>query len=404
MRSNSTARPGGPARPARPTDHLAPLPVAGRLQRSPALERQVKQGGGGRGRPVRRRRARREPGRPPSAILLVGAILVLVLGWRWWEGRVAPGSPATVPTPAPVLVASGPSVPPAVAPGAPALMAASLLENALPELPASRPDAALQGLVERVVDADNGSSGFVVRHLVSGATATYHDRDVFRSASLAKVPILVETFRQLAAGSMRPDETLLVTADSITDGAGVLQGRVGERISVAELLRLSVSVSDNVAARLLMQRAGGVDAVNRTMASLGLTQTRLYADDRPNTTTASEMATLMTWIATRTPLGTTRGAPARLAALPVQNSLAALLSMSQAQSWLTDGVPKDILVSHKSGQLPGARHDAGVVYAPGGPYVVVVLTDDLADQGDAEAFIGDVNRVVYDYFKGSRQG
>jgi beta-lactamase class A len=56
-------------------------------------------------------------------------------------------------------------------------------------------------------------------------------------------------------------------------------------------------------------------------------------------------------------------------------------------------------VAHKSGQLPGVRHDAGVVYGPGGPYVVVVLTDDLADQGEAEAFIAGLARDVYDHFR-----
>jgi beta-lactamase class A len=255
-----------------------------------------------------------------------------------------------------------------------------------------------------------------VRHLASGASASAHDGEVYRSASLAKVPVLVEVYRQLAAGTLRADELIPVTEDSITDGAGVLQARAGERLPVSELLRLSVSVSDNTAARLLLQRVGGVEAVNRTMGALGLTHTRLYADDRPNTTTAAEMGALLTWIATRTPpdqsapgpttvpalSGQPSGAPAgpsRLPPGPAPRSLAALLALPQAQDWLTERLPQGVAVAHKSGQLPGLRHDAGIVYGPGGPFVVVVLTEDLANQGEAERAIAALARRLHDHFQ-----
>src|SRR5262249_30616460 len=161
---------------------------------------------------------------------------------------------------------------------------------------------------------------------------------LFRSASLAKVPILIETFRQLAAGRLRPDELLTVTADSITDGAGVLQGRGGDRLAVAERLNLPVSVHDHAAAPPLVRRRGGVDAVNRTMAAMGANQTRLYADDRPNTTSAADMAALLAWIATRAPVasGAAPGAGAALGDAPVSGTLASLMALSQAQSWITD--------------------------------------------------------------------
>ena len=251
-----------------------------------------------------------------------------------------------------------------------------------------RPDAALQSLIERLIDEANGDTAVVVRHLVTGASAGYHERDVFPSASLAKVPILLETYRRLNAGALRPSDLVTITPESIIDGAGVLQGRAGERLPVAELLRLAVRYSDNVAARLLLQRVGGEKAVNETLAGLGLSQTRLYADERPNITTAGEMAALLASIAGRVGPGAT----------PPANTLASLLALPQAQAWLALGLPKGTPIAHKSGQLPNLRHDAGVVYAPRGPYVLVGLTDNLADQDDAEAFLSRLSREVYVYF------
>jgi len=257
--------------------------------------------------------------------------------------------------------------------------------------PAVRTDAALQALIQDLVDEDNGDTAIAVRNLRSGATAAVNDRQVFPAASLAKVPILYEVYRQLEAGKLRRDTLVTITADAIADGAGVLQAREGDRLTVDELLDLAVEVSDNTAARVLMREVGGVEAINRAMADLGLSQTRLHSDSRPNTTTAGEMALLLAAVAARSGAASTAGTPPT-------SSLAALLALPQAQAWLTQGVPRGVTVAHKSGQLPGVRHDAGIVYGPRGTYVVVGLTDHLADQDDGEAFLARLSREVFKYF------
>jgi beta-lactamase class A len=102
------------------------------------------------------------------------------------------------------------------------------------------------------------------------------------------------------------------------------------------------------------------------------------------------MATLLTLLAQR---GGTPGLAA-----PAPHTLVALLALPQAQAWLSQGVPKGVTVAHKSGQLPGVRHDAAVVYAPRGAFVVVGLTANLNNQDDAEAFLAQLAKGVYEYF------
>lgn len=330
-----------------------------------------------------------------QVILLCLCATGVVLGWRWWSvptardarhGLSVAGANAS-------SLAAGPQAGPQVPfdPGQ-----ASALRTAQAGLPAPYVDPTLQALVERSIDPDNGTTAVYVRNLRTGASAAVRERDVFPSASLAKVPILTEAYRRLAEGTLHNQDRITVTADAITDGAGVLQAREGDSLSVSDLLRLSVTVSDNVAARLIMQHVGGVDAINAAMANLGLTQTRLYSDSRPNTTTAGEMASLFTMLAARD--ARPSGASAVSNRQPAPNTLAALLSLPQAQAWLADGVGKGTTVAHKSGQLPGVRNEAAVVYSPSGPYVLVVLTQDLANQDDAETFITDLSRQVFTYF------
>ena len=266
-----------------------------------------------------------------------------------------------------------------------------------------RPDPELQRLVEQLVDGENGDTAVVVRNLVSGAAAAYHAGDVYPAASLAKVPILAEVYRRLAAGTLRESDLVTITPDAITDGAGVLQARAGEQISVGELLTLSVTVSDNVAARLLLRQVGGVEAVNKTMDELGLRHTRLYADDRPNVTDADDMARLLAWAAAQgagaaaSPSGGTGGTGMTYA--PQPRTLAWLLTQPQAQAWVADGLPAGTLVAHKSGQLPSVRHEAAVIYTARGPVAVVGLTDRLRDQDEAETFLSRLARESYRYFR-----
>lgn len=352
------------------------------MPRSPTLEAPALATHPLPGRSTPRRRRRRSAA-SEWAILLV--VLVVAAAVRWLCVPVTSQS-----TPAPAATASGPSAarPIPVTPGSSIAV------------PATYADPGLQALVERLVDEPGGSTAVAVRHLRSGASAAHHEDDLFRAASLAKVPILIEVFRLLEAGTLRADESVTVTPDAITGGAGVLQASVGEQFSVSELLRLAVTISDNVAARLLLQRVGGVDAVNRTMAALGLSHTSLYADDRPNTTSAGDMAELLAWLARR-PLGPEAIGPEsmrRPAGLPLRG-LTALLALPQGHAWLSAGVPDRVVVAHKSGQMPSLRHDAGIVYGTRGPYVVVGLTDRVADQDDAEAFLTHLSRSVYEFFE-----
>jgi beta-lactamase class A len=77
--------------------------------------------------------------------------------------------------------------------------------------------------------------------------------------------------------------------------------------------------------------------------------------------------------------------------------LADLLSLPQAQAWVRERLPRSVVVAHKSGQLPGVRHEAAVLSAPRGPIVVVGLTSDLADQDAAESFLARLGKEVYDH-------
>jgi beta-lactamase class A len=86
--------------------------------------------------------------------------------------------------------------------------------------------------------------------------------------------------------------------------------------------------------------------------------------------------------------------------LPLPQSLPWLLARPQNQAWIVRDLPNGTMVAHKSGQMPSLRHEAAIVYTRSGPFVVVGLTDNLADQDDAEDLLSRLAYQAYRYFAG----
>jgi len=254
----------------------------------------------------------------------------------------------------------------------------------------------LQRALDGALAGDSGEVGAYVWDLGSGASAATREAEPFEAASLFKVPVLVEVLKQERLGRLAPDQQLTVKPEHWADGAGVLQAQVGKRFSVAELTEAMIVQSDNIAARVLMD-AVGVDSVNATMLALGLTDTRLapLAADRGDghslhRTSARDMAQLLALIGS-----------GGLVDAPTSEQALRLLERKQANAWLATGLPWWAKLAHKWGELPDARHDAGIVYTPRSRYVVVVLTHGMPPAAAADAIAG-VSRAAFDQLGADR--
>jgi beta-lactamase class A len=218
------------------------------------------------------------------------------------------------------------------------------------------------------------------------------------AASVLKVLILVEAHAQAIEGrfSWIDNHTLLST--DLVGGTGTFQHEpVGSSWTYLQYARRMISESDNVAANILLRRLGP-RAVNQRAATLGMTVTRVEREfmdfdaqrnGLENWTTAREMGTLLRSIFRREIL--TRAACDEMVALLEHTS----------RGRIAAGVPKDIPVGHKSGTLPGCRHDAGWVRVAGHPYILSVFLDNVLERPAGEedrglAALDAIGRTVYE--------
>jgi beta-lactamase class A len=255
-------------------------------------------------------------------------------------------------------------------------------------------DPELQRRIEAAAaPLSRGRLSAVVTDLGSGASATVDAQRAYPAASLFKLPILVHVLAEEDAGRLDPNHQLEIRQADWTDGSGVLQARVGDRLSVRELTRLMIQESDNIAALVLLNAVSAA-SVNATLERLGLSSATRVVDHRAgdtaeHMTSAADMNRLLLLLASGQAVNQ-----------HISENALAELERTQHVDWLGDGLPFWVKVAHKWGDLPQARNDAGVVFSPRATYAVAVLTEGgLPDE--TAAAITRVSHAAYDYL-GSR--
>lgn len=245
-----------------------------------------------------------------------------------------------------------------------------------------RQDAALQALIEQVVGDEASSYGVYVKDLADGSGAALSSDRVYRSASLFKVYVMWEAFRQQALGLLSFDDLMEVTPYYKSFELGTDAVAVGDLISVRQALALMMSISDTPSA-VLLQDSLGFENVNAGLEALGIYNSGLFYPGDP--------------LAAARDLGVLLEAIAGGDVLPAEShqEMLALLSSEQTDNGLRAGVPADVPVAHKTGLLEMVQHDAGIVYAPRATYVLVVLWDRQSPTNLIET----LSRAVYDYFE-----
>jgi len=259
--------------------------------------------------------------------------------------------------------------------------------------------------IEDLIRAAPGKVGLVTKDLSTGDTLQWSPEERFPAASIIKIPILVEALRQEQAGRLRLDERILVRPEDKVGGFGVLKelGSV-ESVSLLDLMTLMIVISDNTAANLCIARVG-MEAVNETMASLGLRATILRrkmmdvaARERglDNFTSPADIGRLLELLATNQAL-TPEGCAHSLD----------ILTRQQVNDRLPLLLPPQVKVAHKTGELPGIRHDVGIVFIDSRRILIAALTKDFNTPlgqglvgGQASELIARISRSIFDAITG----
>ncbi len=251
---------------------------------------------------------------------------------------------------------------------------------------------------------------------VGVAVATDRDETVFIGndmryplMSVFKFHVALAVLDKMDRQDLSPDTLLRIESSQLApDTYSPLRDRYPDRdisISLAELLRYMISMSDNNACDILIDFTGGIRSVDRYIRSLGITDFRLSVDERRmhrdirdcyrNNSTPAETVRLL------------QKAYEQRLFRPAYYDLLweAMRATSTGADKLKGRLPAEAAVAHKTGSsdrtasgIKIGDNDAGIVFLPDGRrYCIAVFVADshLSDSENA-AIIADISRMVYD--------
>jgi beta-lactamase class A len=115
----------------------------------------------------------------------------------------------------------------------------------------------LQSRLQELSDAFPGVMGVAVRDLKTGEEISINGDRLFPMASVYKVPIMVEVFRQIEAKKFSLDDRIELGDEHRTLGSGALTLLSnGLKPTVKDLITLMIVLSDNEATDILLKKVG----------------------------------------------------------------------------------------------------------------------------------------------------
>ena len=201
--------------------------------------------------------------------------------------------------------------------------------------------------------------GFVLVDLRDGRECSANGSETFRSASLYKLIVLVEAYEQSALGEFSFEEPIALQPRHYSDDPSQPRPDGPVELSAREAIRRMVVFSDNASALALRERLGP-GRVASAPARLGLAGTSL---GEQFVTTPADIARLLS--------GLYRG---DVVSPEASEEMLRLLRGQELNDLIPAALPAETEVAHKTGLIERYLHDAGIIYAPGGDYVLVLLT------------------------------
>ena len=272
----------------------------------------------------------------------------------------------------------------------------------------ARADDSLESSLMPLIKAHKGKVAVAVKNLDTGESFAYHADEPMPTASLIKLPIMVEAYRQASEKKVDLATTVTLKKEDKVPGSGILTTHFsdGATFPLLDAVHLMIVYSDNTATNLVLDRIG-ISSTAETMEKLGYPNTKAHSKVfRRDTSVFPERSKQFG-------LGsTTAGEMVRLCEALHKKELvspeasAAMLKHLEAcddHEKFPRFLPTGTKVAFKTGSVDAARTAAGIIETPGGPVAVCVMTDQNEDKrwvadNAGNRLCADVAKVVYDHF------
>ncbi len=247
-----------------------------------------------------------------------------------------------------------------------------------------------------IADTSNCIVGVAIKDLVTGEKFLINENEIFPQASAIKIHILAELYRQAAEKKLSLTDVVPLSSAFKVGGSGILNSLDNNvSMSLRDYAVLMIVLSDNSATNLLIDKVG-MDNVNASLEKIGAAHTKLQrvmmdykaaAEGKENISTPADVMMVLE----------------KMHAGEIVNKAACddMLSIMRIDkdTPMRQGIPANVQIADKSGDIEGVRCDVGIVYVPNHPFILCVMTKLLQEDSEGEKIITAVSRLAFNYFE-----
>ena len=289
--------------------------------------------------------------------------------------------------------------------------------------------------LEKVTQGLVGRIGVAAQEIGGDEVIAVNGDETFAMASTYKVAIATTVLDRVDKGELSLDQLVEVPPDMYVTGVTALAETFphpGIKLSVANLIEVMITESDNTATDVCMELAGGAAAVTKNLRRLGITDFRVdrttreilmdfYALSGATPEVVAEAiennpALVMAQVDPNPDFeADPRDHATPLAMLKLLLAIDGGTAMSPESSKFLLGVmsrtrtgagrikgllPRGTPVAHKTGTAGGIANDVGYVTLPDGRrFAIAVFTNSSkTSEADRDRAIAEVSRTLYDFY------
>jgi len=267
----------------------------------------------------------------------------------------------------------------------------------------------LQKKLDDMAASYHGKVALYAKNLTTGESVALDPNQPVQTASVIKLPLMLQAFEQVKAGKLHLEDPLILTKDNQVQGSGVLQFMdPGLKLTLKDTITLMMILSDNTATNMVID-AVGLKPTNEMLARMGMKNTYFYKKVfKPTTepmppdqkkfglgkTTAEEMAKVLESIY-RCDMGD-RSLCLQMIAIMRNQQYQAMIPRYLQRKDATENLSA---IADKVGELDDVRNDVALVYTVRGPVIISIFTYDNQDtswtpENKAEMLIGRMAEAI----------
>ncbi|MBU5255955.1 serine hydrolase [Tissierella praeacuta] len=222
----------------------------------------------------------------------------------------------------------------------------------------------------------------------------YNENRVFPSASLIKIPIMIEALERVEKGELSLDKKIKIKAIDRVDYSIISELTLKE-YTLIDLITLMIILSDNTATNVLIDLLG-YEKINETVKKLNCNNTILKRkmmdftaakEGRENLTSPMDMALFMEKIYNKS-----------IISPKICDIMIDILTRQKHRDMLPRYILDEVKIANKTGELSGINHDIGIFYLENINYLIGIFTTNGKDDLVGKRTIGRISKLVYDNF------